>query len=150
MMVKTRGPGELERRFEIPKVVRENVENIDWATAANLANEFRIAAKRDSVEIRALEKKIYMHRMVLAHRLEKADEGAVEFDAKFFTRIVRLLEESEKLSRKHRVDLGEFSSFLWVILEKMKKEKLVCFEGAGSKFVGKKKSTSDFWRYAGK
>jgi len=136
-------------KYAVPKAAMEGLENVSWMAIANLANEFRIKAKKKSVEMKNLEKKLHLNRMVIAHCLEEAHEGEHGFDAKFFTRLVRLLGETERLSRKHGADLGEFSKFLLVLIEKMKKEKLVCFEGPEGKFVSVGRPKGDFWHCKG-
>ena len=116
-------PASLFERFGMPENLRSNLHDMDWDTLASMLHELSIKYDEKKAAHRKLAKHISLTKVMLADRIRhKSKEG--RFDAKFLVELVRLLEKCESMAIEHEVDMSEFLSFLYALIEKMKHEKM--------------------------
>jgi len=122
---------------KLPPGFKENLAELSWGTIANLAIEFQIKIKEESKELRKIHKELSMTQLILSEKLKdasKKEEKGVELDAAFLRSLVNLLEKSYKTPIQHEVDLEEFMIIISLIIEKLKREKLVVYDNEGKSF----------------
>ena len=87
-----------------------------------------------------MQKELEMTRIILLEKLRSAarKEG-VTFDAAFLKHLIDLLERSYKISIQYEVDADSFMVLIALIIEKLKKEKLIVYDPKGRTFVSVKK-----------
>lgn len=130
---------ELIHRYKdkLPPGFKENLAELSWGTIANLAMEFQIKIKEESKELRKVHKELSMTQLILSEKLKdasKKEKQGVELDAAFLKSLISLLEKSYRNSIQHEIDLEEFMIIISLIIEKLKKEKLVVYDTEGKSF----------------
>ncbi|RLG19227.1 hypothetical protein DRN67_03275, partial [Candidatus Micrarchaeota archaeon] len=86
-----------------------------------------LAVERQGEERIKFTKKLALARLLLASRIKHMQERGGGADAKFFVDLVRLLETAESLLGAYEGELEEWNAFLYVLIEKMKAEKLIVY-----------------------
>lgn len=121
------------------KVVRlprgTNLQRMSWQTLIDaFVDDLRTAegkvhalggGKAKSKEAR-VARRLALSRLLLMSRMKHMHESG-KSDAKFLVELVRLLEDSDKLLGAYEEELGVWNEFLYVLLEKMKAERLVVY-----------------------
>jgi len=114
-------------RYAIPSQVMEKLGEIPWEAVLGMATAISDTNKLRTPYVKKLQKEIELHRLLLMERARlHSKEG--KFDPKLFVDSVRLLEKCEKLAHDYDMDLHEFNSFLYLFIQKVKKEKLARHE----------------------
>ncbi len=116
-----------EYQDKIPETFRKNLDNLSWGTLANLLVEYQKRIEKESSKTSTLQKRLGVVIMILTDQLNKAEEGKVVLDAKFMRDLVKLLHDLKRMSITYRADLEEFMVLIALMLEKMKKEKLIVY-----------------------
>ncbi|MFA5930390.1 MAG: hypothetical protein WC861_05905 [Candidatus Micrarchaeia archaeon] len=95
------------------------------------ANELPFSARYSlPVQVSKLIKELQMSRLILMERISRGTrEGRI--DPRLLVDVVRLLQRCEDAMEEHDIDLKEFSTYLYLVSEKLKKEKMARHEGAG-------------------
>lgn len=111
-------------RYSLPLHVSEGLGEVSWETVTQMSADFQIKSgeKRDAV--RSVIRELQMTRLLLMDRIKHCSQDDGRIDPKILMDVVKLLQRCEKVSEEYDVDLREFSSFLYLISEKLKKEKL--------------------------
>lgn len=110
-------------RYGLPTHIVQNIGDTPWETVVTMAKGFPEHAHAKSPEIRKLQKEISLKRMLLTEMaLEQARGGRL--DPRLLVDLVKLLGKCEKLAKDYDLDLHEFNSFLSLVIEKVKREKL--------------------------
>ncbi len=130
----------LSDKYKVPEEMMQNLDTISWDMLANLASDFRFEFQADNLEIQRLTKELHVARAIIVDRLKSHSGGTVSVDSKFLIDLVRLLEKLEAKQEKHGVKYRDFLNFLFLLIEKMKREKLVVFDIAQRKYVDSYKS----------
>lgn len=118
----------------IPPGMEKTIERTSWGTIANLASDIKIRAARRTIEIEKLEKEIAMTKLILVGKIKEM-EAKGEFEPKFLVDLVKLLDRFDKLAAQYNVDLSDFTRFIYILIEKMKKEKLIVYDVRGGKYT---------------
>ena len=127
-------------RDRIPKALIEHLDDLSWDAVANLADEFRVKTLKDTSELRAVQKELELTRMILLDKLRAtAGKEGVALDASFLKQLIGLLKRSYEISIRYEVDADSFMVLISLIIEKMKKEKLVVYDSKGRTFMSVKK-----------
>ena len=74
-----------------------------------------------------LAKKLALARLLLASKIKQMQKTG-KMDAKFLVELVNLIERTEGLLGAYEEELEEWNRFLFVLIEKMKAEKLVVYD----------------------
>lgn len=130
----------LKYKHLLPPGIETELEKMSWEAIANLAHTFQVKITRETKELRKLDREIALTRLILQERI-KYGAARKGFDSKFLVDLVRLLERLEKLAIQYEVDLDEFLLFIYILIEKMKKERLIVYEPSRRTFIGKEKLT---------
>ncbi len=130
----------LSDKYKVPDEMLENLGSISWDMLANLACDFKFDLQSEELESLRLQKELNITRAIIVDRLKSHSSGTVSVDSKFLVDIVRLLERLEAKQEKHDVRYRDFLNFLFLLIEKMKREKLVVFDSAQKKYIGSYKS----------
>ncbi|MBM3229077.1 hypothetical protein FJZ26_01480 [Candidatus Parvarchaeota archaeon] len=131
---------ELGQRYSAHPQILDNLDSVSWDMLANLASSFRVGLESDQAHAFGLAKEIQLTRMVLVERLKGHSSGTVALDAKFLVDLINLLSRLEEKEKAHKVKLRNFMNFIYLLVEKMKREKLVVFDKAQGKYVDSLKS----------
>ncbi|VVB66641.1 Uncharacterised protein [Candidatus Gugararchaeum adminiculabundum] len=115
------------KKYSLPEIVRDDLGNTSWETILALANHFSFDHRGKGDEIRKLSREIHMTKMILLTKISHLKERG-EFDARLFSDLVRLLERCEEMSELYNVDLNEFMTFVYLLVEKMKRERLLIYK----------------------
>jgi len=122
-------------REKLPPGFKENLEQLSWATIANLAMEFQVKIKKESKELRKVQKELSMTKLILGEKLKAVEKKeGVTLDASFLRSLIKLLEHAYRLSIEYEVDLEEFMIIISLIIEKLKKQKLIVYDTSGKSF----------------
>ncbi|MFA5106052.1 MAG: hypothetical protein WC506_03765 [Candidatus Micrarchaeia archaeon] len=130
----------LSDKYKVPESMMENLDSVSWEMLANLATDFRFEFQSEELEIQRLGKELHIARAIIVDRLKSQTAGTVSVDSKFLVDLVRLLEKLEAKQERHHVGYRDFLNFLFLLIEKMKREKLVVFDSAQKKYVDSYKS----------
>lgn len=126
-------------REKVPKALAENIQELSWETIANLAETFRIRILKNTAELRKVQKELELTKMILIEKLRSAGKGKTVLDAAFMKHLIDLMERAYKLSIQYEIDADSFMVLIALILEKLKKEKLIVYDPKGRSFVSFRK-----------
>ncbi|MFA6214821.1 MAG: hypothetical protein WC717_06130 [Candidatus Micrarchaeia archaeon] len=117
-------------RYSLPAQVSQNLGDVSWESVVQLSTDFQVRAGEKRTKVRKLIKELQMSRLMLMERIRKGtQEGRI--DPGLLVDAVRLLQRCEEAMEEHDIDLKEFSTYLYLVSEKLKKEKMARHEGAG-------------------
>ena len=115
-------------RYALPAQVSENLGDVSWESVVQLSTDFQVKTGEKRAKVRKLIKELQMSRLILMERVSKGTrEGRI--DPKLLVDVVRLLQRCEEAMDEHDIDLKEFSTYLYLVSEKLKKEKMARHEG---------------------
>jgi hypothetical protein len=117
-------------RYSLPLRVSEGLGEVSWETVAQLSTDFQIKTVEKRSRVKSVLRELQMTRLLLLDRIKNSARGGGAVDPKLLVGIVKLLQRCEAVSEEYDVDLKEFSSFLYLISEKLKKEKLARHAGS--------------------
>jgi hypothetical protein len=121
-------------RYGLPSHIVQNLGETPWETIITLGRGFSDKNEGKSPQIRKLQKEISLKRMLLAEMaLEQSKEGKLE--PGLLVSMVKLLERCEKMAQEYDMDLRDFNSFLALLIEKAKREKLHRHEGEAKRSI---------------
>jgi hypothetical protein len=117
-------------RYALPAQVSENLGDVSWESVVQLSTDFQVRTEEKRTKVRKLIKELQMSRLILMERISRGTrEGRI--DPKLLVDVVKLLQRCEGAMEEHDIDLKEFSTYLYLVSEKLKKEKMARHEGAG-------------------
>jgi hypothetical protein len=108
--------------------VSENLGEVSWETVAQLSGDFQASVKDKQGKARKIIKELQMSRLLLMDRIRQGSPGRI--DPKLLVDVVRLLQRCEEVAAQYDLDLHEFSTFLYLVSEKLKKEKIARYRGS--------------------
>jgi len=115
-------------RYSLPAQVAGNLKEVSWETVVELSSDFQVRADVTRSRLKKLVRELQLTRMLLMDRIRRgAKAGAM--DPRLLVDLVKLLQRCEEVTQEYDVDLGEFSSFVYLMVEKLKKEKLAKHSG---------------------
>ncbi|MFA4983162.1 MAG: hypothetical protein WC588_03005 [Candidatus Micrarchaeia archaeon] len=115
-------------RYALPAQVAANLESVSWETVVQLSSDFSANACEKSSRVKKLVKELQLERMLLMERIRRGSRDG-RIDPKLLVDAIRLIEKCEYIAEDYEVDLREFSKFLYMVTEKLKKEKLARHAG---------------------
>ena len=116
-------------RYALPAQVSENLGDVSWESVVQLSADFQAKTTGKREKVRKIIKELQMSRLLLMERIRKgAGEGRI--DPQLLVDVVRLLQRCEEIAEEYDVDLKEFSTYIYLVSEKLKKEKIARHEGA--------------------
>ena len=118
-------------RYSLPAQVSENLGDVSWESVVQLSSDFQVRTEEKRTKVRKVIKELQMSRLILMERIRKGTaEGRI--DPKLLVDVVRLLQRCEGAMEEHDIDLKEFSTYLYIVSEKLKKERMARHEGDSS------------------
>jgi hypothetical protein len=111
-------------RYSLPLHVSEGLGEVSWETVSRMSTEFQIKSGEKRDKVRSVMRELQMTRLLLMDRIKNCSQESGKIDPQLLVDVVKLLQRCERISAEYNVDLKEFSSFLYLISEKLKKEKL--------------------------
>ncbi|VVC02300.1 Uncharacterised protein [uncultured archaeon] len=127
-MATTTDEAPFSARYSLPVQVSENLQDVSWETVVQLSSDFQARSHDKSGKVKKAIKELQMGRLLLMDKIRHTPEGE-KIDPQLLVHAVRLLQRSEEIAQQYDVDLREFSKFLFLISEKLKKEKLAHYHG---------------------
>ncbi|MCD6279448.1 hypothetical protein J7J26_01590 [Candidatus Micrarchaeota archaeon] len=127
---------------KIPETFKQNLDQLSWGTIANLLVEYQYKLEKESTNVKSIQKKLAVVLMILTDRLRKAGKGNIVFDAGFMRDLLKLLHELKSMSISYQVNLEEFMVLVALMLEKLKKEKLIVY--SGNKYISSSRDLLSF------
>ena len=115
-------------RYSLPAQLATGLGEVSWESVAQLSMEFQLRSEQKSSRVKKIIKELQMSRLLLLDRIRQGSRGG-KIDPKLLVDITRLLQRCEEVAGQYDVDLKEFSTFLFLISEKLKKEKLAKISG---------------------
>ena len=115
-------------RYSLPAQVSGNLGEVSWETVAQLSGDFQVKAEEKSGKAKKIIKELQMSRLLLMDRIRQGSRGG-KIDPQLLVDVVRLLQRCEEVAVQYDLDLHEFSTFLYLISEKLKKEKIARHSG---------------------
>ena len=95
-----------------------------------LSVDFQVRTNDKRAKVRKVIKELQMSRLILLERISRGTrEGRI--DPKLLVDVVKLLQRCEEAMEEHDIDLKEFSTYLYLVSEKLKKERVTRHEGTG-------------------
>ena len=117
-------------RYSLPVQVSQNLGDVSWESVVQLSTDFQVRVSEKRTKVRKLIKELQMSRLILMERVRKGtQEGRI--DPRLLVDVVKLLQRCEEAMDEHDIDLKEFSTYLYIVAEKLKKEKMARHEGTG-------------------
>ena len=117
-------------RYSLPAQVSENLGDVSWESVVQLSTDFQVRTEEKRAKVRKVIKELQMSRLILMERISKGTrEGRI--DPRLLVDVVKLLQRCEAAMEEHDIDLKEFSTYLYLVSEKLKKEKMTRHEGTG-------------------
>ena len=115
-------------RYSLPAQVSENLGDVSWESVVQLSTDFQVRATEKRTRVRKIIKELQMSRLILMERIRKGtQEGRI--DPQLLVDVVKLLQRCEEAMEEHDIDLKEFSTYLYLVSEKLKKEKMARHDG---------------------
>ncbi|MEM4554503.1 MAG: hypothetical protein QXT25_01490 [Candidatus Anstonellaceae archaeon] len=114
-------------RYSLPVQISQNLGEVSWETVIQLSSDFKIKAEHKSQKVRRIIKELQLTRLLLLEKIRARKNGKIP--PRLLVDVVKLLQRCEEVAREYDVDLHEFSTFLYIIVEKLKKEKLEKYKG---------------------
>ncbi|MFA6490173.1 MAG: hypothetical protein WCT52_05875 [Candidatus Micrarchaeia archaeon] len=111
-------------RYSLPLRVSDGLGEVSWETVTQMSSDFQIKTGEKRDRVHGVMRELQMTRLLLMDRIKHCSQDDGKIDPQILIDVVRLLQRCEKVSEEYDVDLKEFSSFLYLISEKLKKEKL--------------------------
>ncbi len=127
-----RGPNRelpFSSRYSLPLHIADGLGEVSWETVAQMSTDFQVKSGEKRENVRSILKELQMTRVLLMDRIRSCREDDGKIDPQLLVDVVKLLQKCERVSEEYDVDLKEFSSFLYLISEKLKKEKLARHAG---------------------
>jgi len=115
-------------RYSLPAQVADNLGEVSWETVAQLSNDFTLSSERKSSKVKKIIKELQMTRLLLMDKIRQCSKDG-KIDPRLLVDVVRLLQRCEEVAQDYELDLQEFTSYLYLISEKLKKEKIAHHEG---------------------
>ena|SRR3989344_1706567 len=110
-------------RYSLPAQVSGDLGEVSWETVVQLSSDFQFRAEEKRTKVKKLIRELQMSRLLLMERVRRgAQSGSV--DPKVLVDLVKLLQRCEEVMGEYDVDLQDFSTFVYLLIEKLKKEKL--------------------------
>ncbi|HIH19113.1 TPA: hypothetical protein HA225_03980 [Candidatus Micrarchaeota archaeon] len=110
-------------RYSLPAQLSASLGEVSWESVAQLSTEFQVRIDQKSSRVKKIIKEIQMSRLLLLDRIRQGTRSG-KIDPKLLVDITRLLQRCEEVAEQYDIDLREYSTFLFLISEKLKKEKL--------------------------
>jgi hypothetical protein len=118
-------------RYALPVQVSENLGDVSWESVVQLSTDFQARTDTKRTKVRKIIKELQMSRLILMERIRRGTrEGRI--DPQLLVDVVRLLQRCEEVAEEYDLDLKEFSTYLYLVSEKLKKEKIAKHEGASA------------------
>ena len=115
-------------RYSLPAQVSENLGETSWENVVQLSSDFQLKTQDHQSKVKKVLKELQMSRLLLMDRILHANETG-KFEPKLLVDVVKLLQRSEEIAELYEVDLKEFSRFIYLVSEKLKKEKIAHYHG---------------------
>lgn len=105
----------------------DRLDELPWETIVEMSPGFAARHEGKKPELARLSKQISMTRLLL---MEKArEQSGRALDPAVLVELVRLLQRCEKMTLDYEMDLSDFNHFLFLLISKVKREKLARHEG---------------------
>ncbi len=114
-------------RYSLSRNLSEHTGELSWETVATLSVDLHSKAKDRASEVKKALKELQMSRLLLLDRIRHCTAGG-KADPKLLVETLRLIRRTEEIAHKYELDLGEFSAFMSLVSEKLKREKLARHE----------------------
>jgi len=115
-------------RYALPAQVSQNLGEVSWETVEQLSCDYQAKAADQGSKVKKIIKELHLSRLLLLGKIRES-AGRGNIDPSLLVDAVRLMERCEEVANEYDLDLKEFSSFLYLISEKLKKERLARHEG---------------------
>lgn len=115
-------------RYALPAHVSQSLSDMSWETVIQLSCDYQAKASEHEGKAKKLVKELQMTRLLLMERIKEGTASG-RIDPQLLIDVVHLLERSEEVANQYDIDLKEFSRFLYMLVEKLKKERLARHEG---------------------
>ncbi|MCX6741504.1 MAG: hypothetical protein NTY61_03855 [Candidatus Parcubacteria bacterium] len=110
-------------RYSLPAHLSETIGEVSWESVVQLSSDFQVKVEDKSSKVKKVVKELQMSRLLLMDRIHRGTKTG-RIDPQLLVDVVRLLQRSEEIAQQYEIDLREFSTFLFLLSEKLKKEKL--------------------------
>jgi hypothetical protein len=110
-------------RYSLPAQLAGTLGEVSWESVAQLSTEFQLRSEQKSSRVKKIVKEIQMTRLILMDRIRSSARGG-GIEPRLLVDVTKLLQHCEEVAEQYDLDLREFSSFLYLVSEKLKKEKL--------------------------
>ena len=134
----------LKEKFKLGPTMISELHNVSWETLANLSHTFKVKIDDKRSNLRIVERQVEMTKLLITEKLRDRNP---QFDAKFYLDLVRLLEKMETMAIEYEVNIDEFLLFLYLLIEKMKRERLVVYDPGTQSYRAPRKGEGEFDRY---
>ncbi|MEM5777590.1 MAG: hypothetical protein QXD43_04185 [Candidatus Aenigmatarchaeota archaeon] len=124
--------------YEFIEELLKDINSVSWEKIIDLGNALEFKIKSDEQKLIQLKKELNATKIILAERL-KYSSSTGNFEPKLMMDIINLIERTESLATQYNVDLQYFQLYLRLVLEKLKREKLVVRKYPDNKTFDKKK-----------
>lgn len=118
-------------RYSLPVHISQNLGEVSWETVAQLSTDFQVKVEEKSSKVKKVIKELQMSRLLLMDKIRQRSRGG-RIEPQLLVDVVRLLQRCEEVAVDYDLDLHEFSTFLYLISEKLKKEKIASYKGEKS------------------
>jgi len=118
-------------RYSLPAQVSQNLGEVSWESVVQLSTDFQAHTTEKREKVRKIIKELQMSRLILMERIRKGTRED-RIDPQLLVDVVKLLQRCEEVAEEYDMDLREFSNYLYLVSEKLKKEKIARHEGAMS------------------
>jgi len=99
-------------------------EDKSWEEIAAIARDLEVRIASDDKDARRLEANLRMIKQVLYETM-RHPRAMRSLSSSFYVKLSKTMDRLEKQLKKYKAERSEFVQFLGVLLEKLKKEKLI-------------------------
>jgi hypothetical protein len=115
--------------LNLPNGVSTGFHEMSWDKIIDLSADFRARIDETRPEACRLSKELHFSRMLLLEKMREQSGKSAQIDPKILVDLYKLLAKSERFAQEYSVNLDEYNMFLYLLIQKAKKEKLARHEG---------------------
>lgn len=103
--------------------VMNKLNDFSWETILSMSKEYTARIDDRRTELRKFEKQLNLMHLLLMERIREQHKDE-SIEPQVLVDLIRLIEHAQKIEDHYELDLNDFNSYLYLVVQKVKKHKL--------------------------